>query len=250
MRDRFVQTSNTARFAEALDALQDRGAAEACLMVIDGEPGYGKSRTIEWWAVQQGCVYLRAKKEWTPAWMMRELLGSLNVPPAHSFERMYAQALDTLGQRALQAQRDDGVFAVVVDEVDHIVRAGGLLESLRDLSDMLEIPFILVGMGKVRSALVKFPQVASRVSRYVAFEAASLADVTALVQGLCEVDVAPDLVRELHQLSGGYCREIMEGIANIERFGRRSGETVTVAAMEGEVLLHDRRTSAPIRVKG
>ena len=250
MKPCFVKTENTARFLSALGALNDRGASEACLLVVDGEPGLGKTTIINWWAVQEGCVYLRAKKEWTPSWMLRELLGALRITPAHSFERMYAQALAELGARAANAARDDATFAVVVDEVDHISRRSDMLETLRDLSDMLEIPFVLVGMGKVRHNMARFPQIASRCAPPVEFRPCSLADVRTLVTSLGEVPVADDLIALLHKESKGYTREVKEGIAHIERCGKRNaGRTVDVALMTGQTLLVDRRTGNPIKVR-
>jgi len=249
MRHTFVKTSNVARFLSALGDVRERGAEEACLMVIDGEPGVSKTATVTWWAAQHGSVYLRAKAEWTPTWMLRELLTSLRVQPQHSFERMYRQALEVLGARARQAERDDEDFCVIVDEVDHIVRSGKQLETLRDLSDMLEIPFILVGMGRVRAGLARHPQVASRVGRYVEFQRCSVEDTRKMVTELCEVPVADDLVEFLAKAGDGLAREIKEGIAAIERFGKRQGGTVDCAAMAGQVLLNDRRTGQPIRVK-
>lgn len=250
MKPCFVKTENAARFLAALGALADRGASEACLLVVDGEPGLGKTTIINWWAVQEGCVYLRAKKEWTPSWMLRELLGTLRVTPAYSFEKMFGQALAALGSRAQDAARNDATFGVVVDEVDHISRRADLLETLRDLSDMLEIPFVLVGMGRVRHNLARFPQVASRCAPPVEFKPCSLEDVGRLVKGLAEVPVAGDLIALLHKESKGYTREIKEGIAHIERAGKRNpGRTVDVALMTGQTLLVDRRTGNAIKVR-
>lgn len=220
-------------------------------MVVDGLPGLSKTATIRWWASHQDCTYLRAKKEWTPAWMMRELLSSIGVNnTAHSFEKMYAQALEALGRRARQADRNGEVFAVVVDEVDHISKSARLLETLRDLSDMLEIPFILVGMGRVRHNLTRFPQIVSRCGAMVEFQAASLEDAKALAAGLCEVEIDEPLLKVLHRESGGHYRELMDGLKNIERFGRlNSNSTVTAEEMAGLELLRDRKTGAAIRVK-
>lgn len=250
MRNRFVRTENVTRFLTGLAALQDRGAEEACLMVVDGIPGLGKTATISWWAAQQDCTYLRAKKEWTPAWMMREILASVGVRnPAYSFERMYAQALEALGARAREAERADEVFAVVIDEVDHISKSARLLETLRDLSDMLEIPFILVGMGRVRGNLTKFPQIASRCGPPVEFRKASFEDVVALAEGLCEVKIEKDLLQYLHTQSNGLFREIKEGLKNIERFAKLNGGVASLSAMEGKALLNDRRSGKAIMVR-
>ncbi|MFN6984220.1 MAG: ATP-binding protein, partial [Rhizobium oryzihabitans] len=83
MKNTFVETSNVKRFLSALSALEDRGAQEACLAVVDGEPGLGKTTTLKNWVAQSGWVYLRAKKEWKSGWMMNELLEALPVKPPY-----------------------------------------------------------------------------------------------------------------------------------------------------------------------
>ena len=74
MKRQFVNTSNTGRFLTGLKAVQNRGAEEACLMVVDGQPGLGKTTNIQWWATQTNSVFLRAKKQWTAAWFLHELI--------------------------------------------------------------------------------------------------------------------------------------------------------------------------------
>ena len=250
MKPVFVKTQNAQVFLSALWALEQRGAAEACLVVVDGLPGLGKSSVTQWWAVQNQAVFLRAKAEWTPAWFLRELLGELRITPEYSFEKMYRQAIRALGDRAAAAARDGMPFAVLIDEVDHISRNSRLLETVRDLSDMLEVPFNFVGMGKVRHNLARFPQIMSRVSQLVEFKPSPLEDVLAMVQAQCEVPVDEDMVAFLHKVSGGFFREVKEGMASIERFGKRNaGKTVSVASMEGQVLLMDRNTGKPITVR-
>lgn len=249
MKRNFVKTGNAKMFLASLEALRARGAEEACLMVVDGEPGLGKTECIQWWAVQNGAVFLRAKKEWTPAWMMRELLGELRVTPAYSFERMYAQALENLMGRARTAENSEAAFAVVIDEIDHISGSARLLETIRDLSDMLEIPFILVGMGRVRHNLTRFPQIASRVGQYVEFKPADDGDVRAMLNALCEVEVKDDLAAFLAKSADRRFREIKEGIASIERFGKRNAGAVGCNEMNGQVLLNDRRTGQAIVVR-
>ena len=150
------------------------------------------------------------------------------------------------------AQQSDEDFAVIIDEVDNICRSARILETLRDLSDLLEIPFIFVGMGQVRQNLVRFPQIASRIGQYVTFAPLTRDDVRKLIDELCEVKVADDLVEYLHKMSKGLAREIKEGIANIERFGRKNppkGDGLTIKDMSGQILMNDRDTGRPIVVR-
>ncbi|WP_319530845.1 ATP-binding protein [uncultured Cohaesibacter sp.] len=251
MRNVFVETSNVSRFLSALDRLSQRGAEEACLVVVDGAPGLGKTTTLKHWVAQTGSVYLRAKKEWTPNWFMTELLESLRVTPPHAFQKKYKLALEELASRQASAQMANRTFGLVIDEADHVSSKSPILETIRDISDMIELPTILVGMGKVNDNLKRFPQVSSRVSQKVRFENCSEDDVSALINGRCEVPVASDLVKFTLKASGGYNREILEAIANIERFGLRNEPDeagLTMADMAGETLLIDRQRNQPITI--
>ena len=248
MRRKVVNTSNTARFLAAVQALQHRGADEACLVVVDGEPGLGKTQIIRHWAVQHEACYVRAKREWTPAWMLRELLESLAVVPERTTEQMFRQAVQRLGLHQASALREGRTYALVIDEADHIVGSTRQMETVRDLSDALELPTILVGMGHVRSKLSRLPQIASRVAAYVEMLPASVEDVAAFLAERCEVPVAPCLIELLHQLSRGRYRELLEAIPHIEGAGPDGDGPVTVAHMRGRVLLNDRATGRPIEV--
>lgn len=248
MKPVFVETANAARFEAALKTLDRRGAEEACLMVVDGVPGLGKTTTLNRWAVQHNAVFIRAKKEWTPSWFLDDLLKALKVAPQHSFRKRYEQAMSALLMRQSQMVLQRRTFAVIIDEADHISRSSRIVESIRDFSDLGNIIFVLVGMGRIRDNLAMFPQVASRIAQYVGFEPASREDVRLFVDGLCEVPVADDLVDFLHKVSSGFNREIKEGIASIERWGKRNDGAVSMASMAGQVLLYDRRSGAPIMV--
>jgi urease gamma subunit len=249
MRNVFITTTNTKRFLAAIAALKERGAGEACLMVVDGEPGLSKSKTALWWATQNNAALLRATAEWTPAWMLSELLAQITKePPAHGFRKMFKQALARLAQNAADAAREGRTFAVIIDEADYIIGTKKLMDTVRDLSDFTEIPFILIGMGRIRHQLKRFPQVVSRVSQIIEFERCGLDDTRAICRGLCEVELADDLVEWLHGISKGYVREIKEALAPIERFGRRNTGPATLAALAGQILLVDRSTGKPIRV--
>lgn len=252
MKNVFVETENVARFHGALGALERRGATEACLMVVDGRPGLGKTTALFRWAAQSGAIYLRAKKEWSPSWFLEELLTEFRVQPAHSFQKRFAQAMEAMLARQSSLMLQKRTFAVVIDEADHISRNARIMESIRDMSDMGDITFVLVGMGKVRDHLTRLPQVASRVAQYVKFEPASLEDVQRMCAEKADVAIAPDLVGFIHRVTEGYNREIVEAIATVERFGKRNGATaekpVTLADMAGQVLVNDRRTGQPIHV--
>ena len=250
MRNDFITTENFKKLQAAMVALEARGSREACLMVVDGIPGLGKTASTARVAALGDCVFIRARRVWSPNDMMEALLLALQVQPAHSFSKRFAQALEALSKREEQAQQRDESFAVIVDEVDYICKSDLMLSTLRDLSDMLEIPFILVGMGKVRGSLKRFPQVTSRVGQYVEFSPFDPEDTRRFMAGLCEYPLADDLIAEVHRLSGGLSREIKEAVAHIERFAARQGDgtPIQLSDMRGQVIMNNRATSQPIYV--
>lgn len=252
MRNKFVDTSNVKAFHKALRALEMRGANEACLMVVDGVPGLGKSTTLQHWSARNQSIYLRAKKQWRASWMMNELLEQMRLTPPHRFEDKYKLALGQIGQRLDRAMLDEQSFAIVVDEADFISRNVECMETIRDVSDGLEVPIVLVGMGSIRNNLRRFPQVMSRVAQYVEFRPATEGDVRAMFDGLCEVPVADDLVRFVHKFSKGYNREVKEAIAAVERFGLRNepknGAAFELRDLAGQTIINDRSTGQPITV--
>jgi DNA transposition AAA+ family ATPase len=251
MRAAVVQTTNTRAFLDAVERVEERGAREACLIVVDGEPGLGKTTVINRWCVQTGSVYARAQEGWTGNWAISQLLTECAIHPPTALKERFDRLVAELVTRAAAAQAAGRSFGVVIDEADLISSKRGVMETIRGISDAVLCPTILVGMGRLREHLRRFPQIESRAPHKVAFGRATPEDVAALFEGLCEVPVAPDLVALVHRLSGGLNREIMEAIAHVERFGRRvrpGPEGVSVRAMEGEPIMSDRRTGQPIAV--
>lgn len=258
MKPVFVETRNYERFLEAVDALDARGSDECRLIVVDGLPGLGKTTILSRWAGTESCIYLRAKNEWSPYWMMAELLSEAAQHPSevvrlpHGHEARFRASLAMLAERRVAAQAVGAQFAVVIDEADYVSGKSKLVDTIRDLTDLSQVPFILVGMGAIRANLTRFPQTASRITRYVRFEPADLEGVRQFLREKCEVPVAPDLCAFVHRATGGFNREILEAIKSIERFGYRNPaaapEGLTMREMAGQHLINDRKTSQPILV--
>lgn len=255
MKQGFVETRNYLQFIAAMTALEARGSAECRLVVVDGLPGLGKTTILQRWAAMEACVYLRAKTNWSPYWMMAELLvglGVQNIP--HGHENRFRACIEALSDRYQASQTARQQFAIIIDEADHVSGRSALVDTIRDFTDLTEVPFVLVGMGRIRDNLTKHPQTASRISRYVRFEPADIDDVRMFLAEKCDVPVAPDLAAFVAQATRGFNREILEAVVSIERFGRRNTpaepEGLTLREMAGQHLTNDRKSGQPILVPG
>lgn len=254
MRTAFIETANYREFLEALTRVDDRGARETCMVVVDGKPGLGKTETMRRWVTQTGSLYLRAQMGWDYNWFVRSVLTELGVRDhPRGRDARFELALDLMGRRAEAASEIGRVWGFVVDECDLVSRNEQVMEGIRAFSDLQEMPTVLVGMGKLRDSLRRFSQIESRAPNKVEFKPLQLEDAAALIRGLCEVPVADDLVTLVWKLSRGFSREIVDATKVVERFGFRidpGPQGVTVADMAGQPIMNNRETGQQIVVPG
>lgn len=247
MKKIFVKNiSNYERFRTGISAVEKRGATEASLMLVTGPAGYGKSQTVEKWAVDSSnAAYLRAKVEWTPRYFMTELAETLKIDSRGRAKDIFGRIAGVLGGQQIP---------LVIDEVEHCLRDGAqVLEAIRDLSDLTEVMVILVGMDQVQAKIARYAQISSRIAKVVEFGPATLEDVGEFCKQLAEVSIATDLVAEIHRQSAGRVREIMNAIATVEQTAKRNGNTsASLQDMAGQVLTHDWQARRPrvVRTQG
>lgn len=234
MKNLFAITSNADRFLSAMKALEKRGASEASWVLLTGLPGLGKTELVEWWALRHDAIYLRAKSAWTPRAAMAELAERLGIAPSKKSVDLFGQIISVLGRSPTP---------LVVDEIEHCLRDAKVLEVFRDLSDLTEIPVIVVGMDAVRTAIQRHEQISSRIHQVVDFLPATLDDVRLMAAALIEVplDWDDDLLAKVHVESEGRYRLIMDALAEIERHAKRCQSRRVSAADFPHKLTHDWR---------
>jgi len=237
--------SNYERFRTGISAVESRGAAEASMMLVTAPAGYGKSQMVDHWAVANGAFYLRAKVEWTPRYFMTELAETMKLDSRGRAKDIFGRIAGVLGGQQIP---------LVIDEVEHCLQSGAkVLEAIRDLSDLTEVIVILVGMDQVQAKISRHAQISSRIAKVIEFQPATGEDVIELCQQLGEVEIATDLIAEIHKQSGGRVREIMNAIATVEQTARRNGATkVSLQDMAGQILTHDWQARRPrmVSMKG
>lgn len=242
MKNQFAMTSNVQRFLGAMAALKQRGAAEASWVLLTGLPGLGKTELVEWWALHHDAIYLRAKTTWTPKACLVELAERLGIAPARTKQDLFAQILGVLGRTPTP---------LVVDEVEHCLRSIEVLEVFRDLSDLTEIPIIIVGMDAVRTKIQPHEQISGRIHQVVDFLPATPDDVRIMAETLVEPSLTwlDDLIQKIHAESEGRYRLIMDALAEVERHAKRNQLTQVSAADFPHKLTHDWRLRVSRKAK-
>jgi len=180
--------------------------------------------------------------QWTPSYFMAELADLLKVDGSGRTKSIFGRVAARIGGQEIP---------LVIDEVDHCVRNGAdVLEAVRDLSDLTEIPVILVGMERVQTKIARHKQISSRIAKVVEFLPATTDDVRISCEQLCEVTIQPDLVEEIYRQSKGFMRQVMNAIAVCEQTAKLNGlQKISTVEMAGKVLTHDWQERRPRAVK-
>lgn len=243
MKKAFVKTENYARFAAGVKAVEQRGAAEAGMMLVHGQPGYGKSHIVSRWAEDAEAIFLRANVDWTPKYFLTELCRALNIDFRGTAQKLFDRALRVLVNRQCP---------LIVDEAEFTLRDNAaVLEKIRDFSDRAEVTVVLIGMEQIQRNISRFKQLSSRIAQVVEFTPSTAADVTLACKQLCEYELTTELSGEVLRLSSGRMREVLNILAGIERLARDNGlqGPLDVTHFEGVALAHDwqSRTAKKVR---
>lgn len=238
MLKQFVRTENYTRFTAGIQAVEQRGAAEAGMMLVHGAPGFGKSHIVYHWAIEAGAVFLRANVDWTPKYFLVELAKELRIDPRGTAQQLFGRLLE----HVVETQAP-----LVIDEAEFTLHQNAaVLEKIRDLSDRAEVTVVLIGMERIQQNIARHKQINSRIAQVVEFKPATLADVAHACGQLSEVPLTEELVGEVHRLSGGRMREVLNIIAAIERVAKVNELTeVGMADVSGVPLSYDWQAHTP-----
>ncbi len=226
MRKVFVKIGNVQAFMDGYKQLEQRDAAEASLMLVSGDAGLGKSETALWWRInvmERRAKLVRVKAAYTPRWLLTDIARALDLEPEHTCEKLFGQIVGEL-TRPDQPQRP-----IVVDEIEAALHDIKVIETLRDISDVAEIPVIMVGREHVGARLRRQPQIDSRISARVSFQSVTEADIATLARELCEAPIGEDAVGRIARECEGRIRNAIMLLGYAERASKRQARSSVAA---------------------
>ncbi len=234
MKPQFVKTSNYERLMKGFRQAENRGAPEATFIFVHGHPGVGKTRLMEDVCAQEGWLWLRADKGWTPSVFVRALGQLLKVDTACRPDKLFARCIEAMARL--------GFPPIAIDEVQHCEKdAFAVIERVRDFSDRTKSPvFLVAGSLGVWEKFCRVEQLVSRVSAAVELVPYEQKDVQATFDALCEVKVSADVAARVTAESKGLSRLVANAIKNVEAFAATNGlATVTAKDLTGIKLCID-----------
>ena len=186
MHNKFIRTTNVKRFITMMNNLQNRAEGVPGMALVYGEPGLGKTQTINWWAFKNDAILVRCNQMMTARWLLKEILDYMSEIKPYTISESFNEVIRNLilNPRVL-----------IVDEIDYLMMESKAVEILRDIHDRTNVPVVLVGMTSTNSRLKKFSHLYDRLSEIIKFEKFSKADIKTIVKELSEIEMTDCAVK-------------------------------------------------------
>ena len=213
MKKVFVKTNNVKRFINLINNLQNRAEGVPGMGLVYGEPGLGKTQTINWWAYKNDAILIRCTQLMTARWLLNEILdemGELNCG-------RLADCFKVIVRNLITEPR-----VLIVDEIDYLTIDSRAVETLRDIHDKTNVPIILVGMTNAKSRLKRFRHLYDRISEIVQFKPFSKNDIVGIVKELSEVEMTDCAIKCIYTHVNRF-RQIVKIINKAELYAQSNG---------------------------
>ena len=217
MRYKIVRVNNIRKLSSAFDALISRATGVPGMGLVHGFTGYGKTVGTSWLVVQNEGIFVRAEATWNPASMVNAIARELGL----AFRiRSANQALQMVKQALAESNRP-----LFVDEADYLLDSSStrMLDTLRDIHDIVSNPVVLIGMEGIERKISAYPLLARRITQWVEFEKIDLEDTRLVAESLAEVTIGEGLIELLHKKTAGSIGLIIVGLSRIESYAKQQG---------------------------
>jgi len=213
MKKVFVKTNNVKRFITMMNNLQNRAEGVPGMALVYGEPGLGKTQTINWWAFKNNAILVRCTQLMSARWLLSEILEEMGEIYGYKISDCFKLVVRNL---LVNPQ------IIIIDEVDYLAVDSRAVETLRDIHDKTNVPIVLVGMINAKSRLKKFNHLYDRLSEIVKFEKFSKNDIKTIVQELSEVEMTDCAIRYIYTNLNRF-RQIVKVINKAEIIAKANG---------------------------
>lgn len=237
MKLNYVQTSNHGAFIAAVKAVENGAAREAKGILVAGDPGAGKTRTVDNFGAERNAIYIEGMPTMTVNYVRDLLAYELGIGSLKGF------AL----QKAINETMAQHRQPIILDEAQHgLDNKASVIEYLRRIAEQVGVLLILVchTSEKHRFAEHRLAHIATRISAVVDFKPANLADTRLYLGQLCEVQVDDGIARLVLEQSRGRYRLMASAVSTLETMAARLDKTALIEAdVKGYLLCEDAMSS-------
>lgn len=225
MKHRYVETSNHGRFMAGVDMVENRGSPEACILLLTGDPGTGKTAAVH----RFGSDRMAVRLEGMPGMSLPYLRDYLADQTGVYGKSKYHQHM------GFEAYLRETQAPIILDEAQHgLPNKGEVIEYLRRLAEKSGVILVLVchTSERHRFGLDRLAHIATRISASPQLDVASIEDCAAYLAAICEVECDIGVAKEVKTQSRGRYRLLanacksLEYLASTRKATRLTGEDV------------------------
>ncbi len=233
MKLHFVKTSNHQRLMAAIKATENRGSPEACIVLLTGDPGTGKSCNIDHWGADADAIYLEGMPGMSLAFVRDYLANQTGVAEKSKFAQYKAMV------EHFRATRQP----LILDEAHHgLPNKAECIEYLRRIAEQSGVILVLVCHTSERRRFGedRLAHIATRISATPELKRASLEDCREYLGQLCEVVVDDGVVAQVFDQSGGRYRLMANAGRTLEAIaGKHGKQSLAATDIKGIRLCED-----------
>ena len=223
----FVKTKNVRNFEVLMDGLA-LAEGEGVFGMVYGRAGRGKTRTSQWYAAHNDCVYMRIMTIWRGS-----ELGFLNA---------FCKVLGILSPPG----RKDPAFAAVVnhlaenpkpvfmDEIEKIPKY--FLNVIRDIVEATGIPVIMIGEEELVTYMQANRRVWSRTFQQMEFKPIEIADIIMYTSEAAGLKASIPVAQMIHKASGGDFRLVRRNLLGLAQ-AAEANQTATITEKMAEIVI-------------
>lgn len=214
MKNVLAPTRNVNVYLNMSTSLEGRDAGVPGIGLYHGNRGNGKTRIAIYNAAKTGTIYLRAKTRWSDSWLLQDVATELGLSfgSRPALKSLFEGVVGSLKERPR---------LIAVDEVN--ICSLSCLGTLRDIHDLSDSPFLLIGHEGVLQRLKPIGPLFDRLLYIAECKPFNFDDLKDFASHVLDVPANDDALGKCVKLTQGNVRKcvvLLKGAENRARAGR------------------------------
>ena len=212
MENKFIKTRNYKNFVSLVSKLKNLPENIPRFALIYSEPGIGKTHMLLKWAMDNDAVYIRANNGMTQPGLLKTIISDLDLTDFHNMQTNFNHIVKSL-------QYEPRV--IIVDEVDYLIGDKNVIEILRDIQDMTNVPIILSGMEFVNRKISQFKHIKSRLYKSLKLKYYDYDEISEILEQLTDLKFSEESIKYFALRKTPF-RQIVQSIQELESYALRN----------------------------
>jgi chromosomal replication initiation ATPase DnaA len=210
--DTFIETKNYRQLCDTIESLKSLKPGTPSLAVVHGRVGLGKTWGLYRYVVQNPTTtaYIYVKAGMTLLALLNEICYQLQEPPTHRTEKSFNNAVRAI----IKSQT-----ILFLDEADRLARNWKLIERMRDLNCLTNIPIVFIWTGDPyggHKSLARYPQVNDRIAKFFEFQPLDKTEIIRVAHQYTQININEAIAEYIISKTRGDFRKVIVTLNRIK----------------------------------